>query len=134
MRFPPKPGLAGLICFMLIGGMLVSADRTPRGILQAAASETPGVTSTPATPTQALATPTPSPATPTEAPLTPTAPPAAPRRTATPVPLPPPGEIGSTDGIITWGVLMVTVILAALLWHRPDWVRKRPPDNPTERT
>lgn len=45
--------------------------------------------------------------------------------------LPPPEQIGSTNGIVGWGVIMIAVILAVLLWHRPDWVRRRPP--PTDR-
>ena len=44
--------------------------------------------------------------------------------------LPPPGEIGSTNGIVGWGVVMVAIILAVLLWHRPDWSRRRPPRSP----
>jgi hypothetical protein len=43
---------------------------------------------------------------------------------ATPT-LPPEEEIGSTDGIVAWGVLMVALIFGVLLWHRPDWARRR---------
>jgi hypothetical protein len=114
--------VAGLFCFTL-SSMLVGVGWPASGIFQAAASETP--TATPGPPTETPVTPTALPSvTPTGAIVTPTPPPATLRPTITPEPLPPPEEIGSTNGIITWGVIMVAIILAVLLWHRPDWAGK----------
>jgi len=120
----PKFRIAGLICIILLAGMLVSASLPPSRVFQSATSATQIATASP--PTIAAAPPGASPsAAPTGASATPTPQPATVRRTVTPAPLPPPGEIGSTYGIVTWGVIMVAIVLAVLLWHRPDWARKR---------
>lgn len=88
--------------------LLMAATGAPQAAYQAAATETPS-----STPTVLGVTPTPQPT--------------RLRPTQTPLPIPPADQIGSTDGIIGLGVVIVAIILGAMLWHRQDWARRRPP-------
>jgi hypothetical protein len=114
--------LTGLL-FALTAALLLISYRPAQGLLQTAATGSPTATAT-----QQRRTPSPSiTLTPQRQGVTRTP---HPTKTGHPSPtpiIPPPEEIGSTNGIVAWGVVMVVLILAVILWHRPDWGRRRPP-------
>ena len=97
----------GAVLLPVLVLLLTAGISSPATRYQVATSETPSIT-----PTVSNTTPTPQPT--------------RFRPTQTPVPIPPADQIGSTDGIISLGVVIVAIILGALLWHRQDWARKRP--------
>lgn len=114
--------MTGLL-FALTATLLLITYRPAQGLLQTdpTGSPTASVTAQPRTPTPS-ATPTPLRQSVTRTPH--------PTKTRHPSPtpvIPPAEEIGSTNGIVAWGVVMVVLILAVILWHRPDWGRRRPP-------
>jgi hypothetical protein len=43
--------------------------------------------------------------------------------TATVVPYSPQGG-GNTDGIVVWGTILIIIVIVAIIWHQPDWMKK----------
>jgi hypothetical protein len=42
--------------------------------------------------------------------------------TATVIPYSPPD--GNTDGIVIWGTILIIIVIVAVIWHTPDWMKK----------
>jgi hypothetical protein len=125
MRLLLRPRRLTWLLFALTVLLLLISYQPAEGLLQSAPT---GTTTATATALQTSHTRTP---TATSTPLgqsTTGTPRPTKVRLSSPTPsLPPPEEIGSTNGIVGWGVIMVALILAVILWHRPDWARRRTP-------